>query len=99
LFKTLDLPEASDSPWNEERQPQPNADEDAVFDYFRELNFDNFLGYGRATTGDDPTPSRDSRHLIILTNSLGCRLHLQIHQNDLAAQDFNKVTLNWVDFD
>ena len=47
----------------------------------------------------DPTPSKQSRHLILLENAAGCRLHIQLHQDALAVRDFNKITLNWVDFD
>jgi hypothetical protein len=70
-----------------------------VLDHFRTLNFENFLGYARATTGRDPTPSKQSRHLILLENAAGCRLHIQISQDDLTSCNFDKITLNWVDFD
>jgi uncharacterized protein (TIGR02996 family) len=98
--ETLDLPEHSSGPWSEVLNPDPDADDyDEVLDHFRMLNFDNFLGYGRATTGDDPTPSKRSRHLIVLKNAAECQLHIQISQKDLAARRFDKITLNWVDFD
>ena len=57
------------------------------------------LGYARGTSGDDPTPSRESRHLIVLQNAVECQLHIQISQADLAARNFDGITLNWVDFD
>jgi uncharacterized protein (TIGR02996 family) len=97
--ETLDLPEAHSGPWSKELTPDPDADYDAVFDHFRELNFDNFLGYARSTTGGDPTPSKRSRHLVMLENAAGCRLHIQLSQKDLAARNFDAITLNWVDFD
>lgn len=97
--ETLDLPADWKGPWSEELKPDPNADYSAVLDHFRLLNFENFLGYARGTTGPDPTPSRESRHLILLENAAGCRLHIQILQKDLAARKFDKITLNWVDFD
>lgn len=47
------------------------------------------------------TPHRGtpSRHLIVLPNSYECVLHIQIHEKDLAAHNFDAITLNWVDFD
>lgn len=72
---------------------------DTIYEDFYELNFENMLGYARATTGSDPTPSTESRHLIVLDNAAGCKLHIQIGQQDLAARNFDKITLNWVDFD
>jgi hypothetical protein len=97
--ETLDLPESEGGPWSAELTPDPDADYREVFDYFREVNFENFLGYGRATTGFDPTPSKESRHLIVLENAAGARLHIQLGQDDLAARDFDRITLSWVDFD
>jgi uncharacterized protein (TIGR02996 family) len=97
--EALDLPEADDGPWSQELKPDPGADYDAVLDHFRRLNFENFLGYARSTTGGDPTPSKQSRHLILLENGVGCRLHIQLSQEDLAARNFDKITLSWVDFD
>lgn len=68
-------------------------------DQIHSENFDNILGYGRPTTGDDPTPHRQSRHLIILETFYECRVHIQIHEDDLRAGRFDKITLDWVDFD
>jgi hypothetical protein len=99
FLQTLDLPEAHHGPWSQELKPDPDADHDAVLNHFRRLNFENFLGYARATTGGNPTPSKRSRHLILLENAAGCRLHIQLSQDDLAARNFDKITLNWVDFD
>src|SRR5262249_9080079 len=42
--ETLDLPEAHSGPWSGELTPDPNADYGGVFDHFRKLNFENFLG-------------------------------------------------------
>jgi hypothetical protein len=97
--ETLDLPVARSGPWSGELTPDPNTNYGAVLDHFRTLNFENFLGYGRSTSGGDPTPSKRSRHLIVLENAAGCQLHIQLSQDDLAAQNFDKITLNWVDFD
>jgi uncharacterized protein (TIGR02996 family) len=98
--ETLDLPEQGSGPWDGELQPKSDATNyDDVLDHFRSLNFDNVLGYGRSTTGGDPTPSKEYRHLLILKNSAGCRLHIQIHKEDLAAHTFEKIKLVWVDFD
>jgi hypothetical protein len=97
--ETLDLPEMSNGPWSRELQTDPKADYGSVFDHFRLLNFENILGYGRATTGFDPTPSKRSRHLILLENAAGCRLHIQLSQDEFATRNFDKITLNWVDFD
>jgi hypothetical protein len=72
---------------------------DELMDHFRNLNFDNFLGYGRATTSGDPTPSKDFRHLILLSNEYECRMHIQISATDLANRNFDAVTLEWVEFD
>jgi uncharacterized protein (TIGR02996 family) len=97
--ETLDLPNASDGPWSDDLKPDPDEDYDEVFDHYRYLNFWNVLGYARATSGSDPTPSKRSRHLILLNNAAGCRLHIQISQAHLATRKFDKITLNWVDFD
>lgn len=97
--ETLDLPEAYDGPWSQELKPDPDTDYSGFLDHFRTLNFRNFLGYGRATSGSDPTPSKRSRHLIVLENAAGCCLHIQLSQKDLAARNFERITLNWVDFD
>jgi uncharacterized protein (TIGR02996 family) len=100
FHETLDLPEVYSGPWSRDLNPGTDAHSDfEALDYFRTLNFENMLGYGRATTGDDPTPSKESRHLIVLRNAVECMLHIQISQKDLAARNFDKITLNWVDFD
>lgn len=95
----LDLPYPHDGPWSKDLKPDPDKYYDEVFDHYFRWNFENFLGYARTTTGGDPTPSKRSRHLILLENSVGCRLHIQISQAHLAARKFDKITLNWVDFD
>lgn len=105
FVETLDLPDCasqySESPWRPEIAALGDlADKlEPVIDAVQGRNFDNFLGYGRATTGDDPTPSRDSRHLIMLRNAFESRFHMQLLADDLAARRFDNVTLNWVDFD
>lgn len=97
--ETLDLPEVSISgPWKDEFGGNRDFEE-KVHDHFRSLNFDNLMGYGRATSGGDPTPSTQSRHLIVLTNSAGCRVHIQMDQSDLTTSNFDAIKLVWVDFD
>jgi uncharacterized protein (TIGR02996 family) len=96
--ETLDLPEIYGGPWSKELKPGP-GDHDAVLDHFRRLNGENFLGYAKsAGNGLDPTPSRRSRHLIILLNAADCWLHIQLDQDDLAAHNFDKITLVRVDW-
>jgi uncharacterized protein (TIGR02996 family) len=97
--ETLDLPEPYAGPWSKELKPDPDAAYEAVFDHFHHLNFYNFLGYARATSGADPTPSKRSRHLIVLENAAGCQLFAQLSQKDLSARRFEAITLNWVEFD
>lgn len=96
--ETLDLPEGWSGPWAGELNPNDNKRIGNVLSHFRSVNFENVLGYGRSTTGGDPTPHRDSRHLILLENAAGCRLHIQIDQDDLTACRFDKIRLQWVDF-
>jgi len=50
-------------------------------------------------SGDDPTPNKESRHLILLENSVVRRPAHSDSAKHLAATDFDKITLNWVDFD
>jgi uncharacterized protein (TIGR02996 family) len=97
--ETLDLPEAYRGPWSKELVPKPGTDYSAVFDHLHHLNFYNFLGYARSTSGGDPTPSKRSRHLIVLENAAGCQLFIQLSQKHLAARKFEAITLNWVEFD
>ncbi len=95
--ETLDVPER-DGPWRGELKAG-GAAADAVHDHFRLLNRDNFLGYARGWGGGDQTPSKRYRHLISLENAQGCRLHVQISKTNLAARNFDKIKLVWVDFD
>jgi uncharacterized protein (TIGR02996 family) len=101
--ETFDLPNTStysdSGPWAQELLSSEGEEFEGVTDQIRSDNFDNVLGYGRATTGDDPTPHEKSRHLIILETVYECRLHIQIHEDDLRAGNFDKITLDWVDFD
>ncbi len=93
----LDLPESYDGPWSGEINPEKK---DYPILYDRRLeNFENILGYSRATTGGDPTESKECRHLILLENSYECRVHIQITQANLDAHNFDDLTLAWVDFD
>jgi uncharacterized protein (TIGR02996 family) len=96
--ETLDLPEPRGALWYQDLIPDPEVEYE-VLEELRTRNFRNFLGYGRSTSGGDPTPSRDWRHLIVLNNAPGCQLHIQLHQDDLAALNFDAIALVWVDFD
>jgi uncharacterized protein YwqG len=101
--ETLDLPNTSkysdSGPWAAELLSSQGEEFDRVTDQVRSDNFENVLGYARATSGGDPTPHQQSRHLIILETVYECRLHIQIHEDDLRAGNFDKITLDWVDFD
>ena len=90
--ETLDLPESYGGPWSNQLQG-------IELNELQIKNFNNMMGYGRATTGDDPTPDRDSRHLILLSNEYDCRMHIQIPQAALERGAFDELTLSWVDFD
>ncbi len=99
--ETLDLPEAgrwNDGPWQRELS-LASGDDVMVVEEYRLKNFKNMFGYGRSTTGGDPTPSTEFRHLILLENSVGCRLHIQISKQSLTALNFDNIKLVWVDFD
>lgn len=98
FIETYDLPASYGSPWSNDYPFDPEEYYE-FFDLIREQNFANLLGYARATTGDDPTLSKEHQHLIVLTNAHGCRLHMQIEKQDLAKKAFDKVILGWVDFD
>ena len=67
--ETLDLPERTSGPWKGELEPNAGADYSDVIGDLREPNFWNALGYGRSTSGGDPTPDKKHRHLILLENS------------------------------
>lgn len=96
--ETYDLPESSDGPW-ETDYPFETDNFEAFFDFVREKNFNNLLGYARSTTGGDPTIDKEHQHLISLENSAGCTLHLQIKAKDLTQSLFDHILLSWVDFD
>ena len=51
------------------------------------------------TPGSDPTPNKQSRHLVTLTNPGECVLHIQIAEDDLQQRNFQNIRLEWVDFD
>lgn len=98
--ETLDLPESYDGPWSELLSPQEDSDRyDPILMPIRERNFENVLGYGRATTGADPTADETMQHLIVLSNAYECRLHIQIPLTELQAENFDAIQLAWVDFD
>ena len=101
FLETLDIPYPTSGPWNGEYGVSIVYDS-PTYNAIRELqsaNFENMLGYGRATTGDDPTPDKDHRHLIFLRSKGTEGLHIQIHQDDLRAANFDAIKLAWVDFD
>lgn len=98
FVEMLDIPDTT-GPWQADLQPAEGEDNQGLNYEFRRRNFANMLGYGRGTSGGDPSPSKDHRHLIVLENSGECTLHLQIPVKQLAARNFNAVELVWVDFD
>jgi uncharacterized protein (TIGR02996 family) len=93
--ETLDLPESYDGPWAKEMEGVPEE----IDQHWRGLNFHNMFGYSRSTSGGDPTPNKQSRHLIVIDNCCGCKLHIQLPLKKLLAHRFDTITLNWVDFD
>lgn len=69
----LDLPSPTSGPWSEELKPYWKEDYIwAIESFYEEPNLEHFLGYGRSTSGDDPTPSKEFRHLILLNRPGGC---------------------------
>jgi uncharacterized protein (TIGR02996 family) len=100
--ETLDLPESS-GPWVDDLSSDDDEDGEWhdvwVYGDYRNANFYNMFGYSRSTSGGDPTPDKKHRHLIVLQNAGECTLHIQIHQKDLTALNFDKIKLVWVDFD
>lgn len=101
LFEeTLDVPTCSSGgPWAKVVELAPEGTYEALMEPLWLRNLRNMFGYARSTTASDPTPSKASRHLIVLENGCGCTLHIQIPAKALAARDFGKITLNYVDFD
>lgn len=94
----LDIPDLA-GPWKEEL---PDCDEDCMIKIYEprvERNRHGFLGYAKTYQECDPTPSKDSRHLVMAENVEGMTLHIQIPDQELAQQNFDAITLNWVDFD
>jgi len=96
--ESLDLPEIYGGPWSDELKDASEKCPE-LFDVMFEANSNNLLGYARATSGDDPTPNKETRHLLTLSNEYECRLHLQISTEDLKAMRFERLQLAWVDFD
>lgn len=96
----LDVPD-NDGPWAaiyglpERRWEHPLYD--CINDVRRGLEL--ILGFGSSTTGGDPTPDKDHRHLIFLRSKGTDGLHIQIHHDDLRAANFDAIKLVWVDFD
>ncbi|MCA9029898.1 MAG: DUF1963 domain-containing protein [Planctomycetaceae bacterium] len=98
----LDLP-GWGSPWQEELQELINADEEA-FDFGTWDNIRNMMGYAVATSGDEPTPDKQSQHLIFfptneLTGWIWPDLHIQIAESNLKERRFEEIQLVWVDWD
>jgi len=98
LIETYDFPGTYDGPWSEEIESNFKHLED-LFYHYRNLNFENMMGYGRSTTGGDPTESKEDQHLIILENAYESRVHVQIPIDQLANKNFEEIKLSWVDFD
>lgn len=101
FVETLDVP-GEGGPWEADLHPhstRSDADFWTVYRTLRDLNEHVFLGYAKCHQEADPTPSKDSRHLVMAENVLGQALHLQIPASELAVRNFDAITLNWVDFD
>lgn len=101
FVETLDVP-GSGGPWDEDLNPDQSKSEEYWMHFYealRDLNQFTFLGYGKSYQEVDPTPSKDSRHLLMVENADGEMLHIQIPEQELAARNFSAITLNWVDFD
>jgi uncharacterized protein YwqG len=102
FVETIDMPENYDGPWTEDYEALTidyRKDCEDFSDYFRYRNFKNVFGYGRSTTGGDPTPSKDYQNLIILETQGETRLHIQITKQDLENSLFDKIELVWADYD
>jgi uncharacterized protein YwqG len=96
--EVLDLPETEENPWSNDYESDLIENWE-FFDHFRYIYFDNFLGYSRATRTNDQTISKNHQPLAIIENAAGCRLFLQIHNDDLKNKRFEKTIIGFVDFD
>lgn len=101
FVETLDVP-GHGGPWDDDLNPDEDKSREYwmhLYEGLRDLNQYMFLGYAKSYQERDPTPSRDSRHLIMVANAHCETLHIQIPSEALAARNFDEITLNWVDFD
>lgn len=64
----------------------------------QQFNFYTMLGYSLSEGGGDNARPQ-FRNLITLTNDGGCKLHLMLNADDLAARNFDALILEWVDYD
>lgn len=101
-FKEIFDQPSDSGPWEKDLAPIISADEGA-FNFGNWDNIRNMMGYAVGTTSSDPTDSKESRHLIFfdgaITEYQWPGLHLQINKHDLANRDFDKIMLEWVDWD
>ena len=88
----LDLP-GGDGPWKAELALSEDNDYACLFGNYGTP----FLGYFQGTTGGDVTPDKNWQHLISLEPSV--RFHIQIHNDDLQARNFDNVQVVWIDYD
>lgn len=98
----FDLPSRS-GPWKDDLRELDETDREA-FRFGTWSNIRNVLGYGVGTGANDPTPDKESRHLIFikgteLTDWVWPDLHIQIGIDDLRERAFDRIRLVWVDWD
>ncbi len=98
----LDLPSGS-GPWKNDLHELDETDHEA-FRFGTWENIYNVLGYAVGTSADDPTPDKQSRHLIFIKGSelsdwLWPDMHIQIDVDDLRQRAFDRIRLVWVDWD
>ena len=94
--ETLDAPEPDTGPWRGAFDPARAGDFLRALGGIYYASDDHFLGYTHVRPDDDPTPDRDTRHLITLSTALGRPLVFQIEQTALDALDFDDATMPWV---
>ena len=101
--EALVTPYPSDvSPFAVTKLEYDDSNYDALSELIRQVedeSLSSFLGYTRATSGDDPLPGEEWCKLICIENSIEMRLHFCIKTKDLAAGKFDDLQLAFVDFD
>lgn len=101
--ETLQIPYPSDeSPFDLMRLSYDDENYDRLADLRDEADageLESFLGFTRATTGDDPMPGADYCKLLCIQNTIEIMLYFCLRNADLAAGRFDRVEMPWVDFD